>query len=93
MGRSSNGGFVTGMLVGAAAGAALALLYTPRSGRKALELLKSRGVDLGHMSRDTVQGQRDRFGAAAAEAREAARRTKEDMLGRFESAKREGHSE
>jgi hypothetical protein len=53
----TNAGFVTGMLVGAAAGAALALLYTPRSGRKALELLKRRGGDAARAARQANETQ------------------------------------
>jgi gas vesicle protein len=56
----TNAGFVTGMVVGAAAGAALALLYTPRSGRKALALLKRRGADAsqGDPRRQETEGMR-----------------------------------
>jgi len=75
------------MLVGAAAGAALALLYTPRSGRKALEALRARGLDVDNLHLSSLESQRGRIEQAAAEARRSAARTRQDLLSRYHSAK------
>ena len=91
--RDNNGGFLTGMIVGAAAGAAIALLYTPRSGRRAVEALKARGVDLDKVGGGALSAQRDRLGHAVDEAKKAAERTRQDILGRYEAAKGDAHPE
>jgi gas vesicle protein len=90
---STGGSFVTGLLVGAAAGAALALLYTPRSGRRALEILRSRGIDVPALGEEALRMPRERIGQAAEEARQAAGRTRQDLMDRYESAKTQGHTE
>ncbi len=85
MAQSSNGGsFLTGMVVGAAAGAALALLYTPRS-RRALALLRDRGIDVEQLSRSAFQGQRQRLEQALEEGKRAAERTRTELLQRYQS--------
>ena len=89
MARTSTSGFLTGMIVGAATGAALALLYTPRSGRRAMEALRARGIDHGSNSPSAVE---ERVIRAAGEARQAASDTRTELLDRFQTAKREGHS-
>ncbi|MEA3337560.1 MAG: YtxH domain-containing protein [Chloroflexota bacterium] len=38
--------FLTGLLVGAAAGVAVALMSTPRSGEETIELVRERGIQL-----------------------------------------------
>lgn len=86
---SAGGGFVTGLIVGAAAGAAIALLYTPRSGRRAMEALRARGVDFDKLRHTALDGQRTRLEHAVGEARRAADRTRADMLRRYQVAKQD----
>jgi gas vesicle protein len=78
------------MIVGAATGAALALLYTPRSGRRAMEVLRARGIDLGSFNPSAVE---ERVSRAAGEARQAASDTRSELRDRFQNAKREGHTD
>lgn len=83
-------GFLMGLVVGGAGGAALALLYTPSSGRDMREYLASRardgrerataamerGKEIVSESRGAIDEGRELLSTAIAEGREAYRETK-----------------
>jgi len=69
-------GFLTGLLVGAAAGSALTLLYTPRRARRVRELLQSRGSDVGA----ATHGPRERLLRLGPGVRRWAARVRPDLL-------------
>jgi hypothetical protein len=75
------------MLVGFASGAAMALLYTPRSARRTLELLESRGINVRGAGKAVFQGQRERIQHATDEARRAAQRTRDEMMNRYQASR------
>lgn len=65
-----NAAFITGVVLGAALGAGVALLLAPRSGRSTRRRLASRGRNLGRRGRDAWHDLSDEF-------REMRRRRKE----------------
>ena len=92
MAKGDNGGFMTGLVVGGLVGAALALLYTPRSGRENREKLLERAVDLGGQSPEAlVEGGRavlrERFRQATTEAQLAAKGTEARLQDEYRASR------
>lgn len=87
MAKGDNGGFVTGLIVGGLVGAAAALLYNPRTRRRArVALAEAAGQtpgDLLERGRDAV---RSRLQAAADEAQQAATETEARLGAEYRSA-------
>lgn len=87
MGReSSGGGLVTAFLIGAAAGAAIALLLAPVTGEEMRRLLAERAREgrekaneAAREGRAFVDRQREHVAAAVERGREAYQRTRESM--------------
>lgn len=71
--------FVSGMLVGAALGAGVALLFAPRSGRRTRQKLRHAATELGDRAGETVRYAADEAGhtarRVAGDARRAAERS------------------
>ncbi|MDP2917128.1 MAG: YtxH domain-containing protein [Dehalococcoidia bacterium] len=68
MERDSLSNFALGLIVGAAIGAAVGLLYAPRSGKETRELLGKRASEL----RDKAEDLREKAGEYVEKARERA---------------------
>lgn len=98
-------GFLPGLLLGGAIGAAVALLWAPRPGRAQREALAQQGIELsGHLDevfpgttaaiqergQKLLDEQRARFQRATEEARRATERAREELTRRYEAAKRTG---
>jgi len=89
MADSDRGGrFVPGLLIGVAAGAAVVLFSAPKRRQQALDVLRGSGLLTDDRSAGTLQGPRARIEAAAAEARRAAARTRQELAQRYQAAKR-----
>jgi gas vesicle protein len=76
------GKFLGGILIGGTIGAAIALLYAPRSGKETRQLLRKSADDLPKIAEEfssNVQMQADRF-------TETAQRTIEDAMQRLQEA-------
>ena len=89
--KKDSGGFLAGLLVGGLVGAALALLYTPRSGQQNRGALLERAGNLVGVSPDVVlergrEALRARFRSAAAEAQHAAAETEQRLQDEYRSA-------
>ena len=52
MSDHSGGDFVAGFLIGALAGAAVALLMAPVEGKEIREQIKEKSIELGHLAQD-----------------------------------------
>lgn len=100
--QDNSSGFLSGLVVGAVVGGALALLLTPRSGRETREALRTKGLELRERAEETIpataeevlsralqtiETQRERLQRAAEEARRAAEEAREELLRRYERAK------
>lgn len=96
------GSFLIGLTIGGALGGALALILAPRPGEEFREQLRERGIDIKErasqmaeqvkeLSRQAVEEQRARFQQAINEGKEAAAKTRADLLSRYERAKGQGH--
>lgn len=68
------GGYSALFAVGAILGAAVAILYAPRSGRDTRHLLSRRTRDLKNRTSDTLEDAKERFMDKVAEVRTAAAR-------------------
>ncbi len=89
--RKSGSGFVFGLVLGMAVGAAVALLFAPQPGEETRSQLGESSVQLRRMGREgyqTLAGQlRDRYGDALDQGREAYNQTKDEILSRYNKAK------
>jgi gas vesicle protein len=86
------GGFVAGLVVGGLVGAALALLYTPRSGQETRRVLLERAAELSGQDPESLleRGRgalRARFQEAAQEAQRTANETTLRLEAEYRSAK------
>lgn len=96
-------GFLPGLILGGALGAALGLLFAPRSGREQRELLAERGIELTGRMDEVLPGaaeaiqeratalleaQRERFRRATEAAREERERARQKLTEQYEAAKR-----
>jgi gas vesicle protein len=92
-GRCSDG-FLPGLIFGAIAGAAVALLTTPRSGRETRELLRTRFPDASDEAEDIVErvtgGIRQRIESSREAFREGKEETRARMTEEFDEASRRG---
>lgn len=90
--------FLIGLTIGGALGGILALILAPRPGTEFREQLRTRGVALKERaievadqvrerSRAAVEEQRSRLQQAVVEGKDAAAKTKADLLSRYEQAK------
>jgi gas vesicle protein len=89
--KDNSGGFLAGLVVGGLVGAALALVYTPRSGRDARAVLAQGASSLWGGNAETLleQGRaalRSRFEAATAEAQQAASATEQRLEQEYRGA-------
>jgi gas vesicle protein len=64
--------FLTGFLLGTVVGAAVALLFAPKSGEETRELIRERGIELKGRAADLTEESRRRAEELAAEARKRA---------------------
>lgn len=98
MANDRAGSFLTGLVLGGALGAALAILLAPRPGQETRQDLRIRGIDLKERAvglaeevagkgRVAVEEQRDRLQQAIAEGKEAAAKTTSELMSRYEKAK------
>lgn len=55
MSERGSGGFFTGFFVGALAGAAAALLFTPQSGDETREYIRQKSIELKHQADDLAE--------------------------------------
>jgi len=89
--RKSRSGFVFGLILGMAVGAAVALLFAPQPGEDTRTQLSESSVQLRKMGREgyqTLAGQlRERYGDAVAQGRDAYNQTKDEILTRYNKAK------
>ncbi len=87
-------GFVPGLIVGALAGAAVALLTTPRTGRETREVLLTRLPDASEEAPRLVERAvteiRQRLEAGREAFREGQEETRAQMTAEFEEARRRG---
>lgn len=78
-----NGGFLAGLLVGAVAGSAVALLSSPRSGRENRELVKEKAPELPEQAPRLAQragmGMKERLDAAREAYRQGSSETRQRM--------------
>lgn len=89
MARDNGGSFFAGFLLGGLIGAGLALLFAPQPGQETVTQLKQKTEQLkerlADLSPDEVRKLiSETVKEAVEEGREAALRTKEEMLGRLE---------
>jgi gas vesicle protein len=89
--RKSGSGFLFGLVLGMAVGAAIALLFAPQPGEETRSQLSEGSVQFRRMGREgyqTLAGQlRDRYGEAIEQAREASNQAKEEILSRYNKAR------
>lgn len=89
--RKSGSGFLFGLVLGLAAGAALALLFAPQPGDETRSQLSESSVQLRRMGREgyqTLAGQlKDRYGDAITQGREAYNQARDEILSRYNKAK------
>jgi gas vesicle protein len=64
--------FLAGFMIGALVGAAVALLFAPRSGDQTRTMIRERGIELGHQAEDLQMQARERAEALQTQARERA---------------------
>jgi gas vesicle protein len=64
--------FLTGFLLGTVVGAAVALLFAPKSGEETRELIRERGIELKGRAAELTEESRRRAEELAAEARKRA---------------------
>jgi gas vesicle protein len=99
MANDRAGSFLLGLSIGSAIGGALAFLLAPRPGDEMRADLKTTGVEIKErastiaeqakdMGLAAVDEQRSRLRQAVTEGREAADRTRADLLNRYERAKK-----
>lgn len=89
--RKSGSGFLFGLVLGMAVGAAVALLFAPQPGEETRSQLSESSVQLRRMGREgyqTLAGQlRDRYGDAVSQGRDAYTQAKDEILSRYNKAK------
>ncbi len=89
--RKSGSGFLFGLVLGMAVGAAVALLFAPQPGEDTRSQLSESSVQLRRMGREgyqTLAGQlRERYGDALSQGREAYNQTRDEILTRYNKAK------
>lgn len=89
--RKSGSGFLFGLVLGMAVGAALALLFAPQPGGETRSQLSESSVQLRRMGREgyrTLAGQlRDRYGDALMQGRDAYNQAKDEVMTRYNKAK------
>ncbi|HEX6541890.1 MAG TPA: YtxH domain-containing protein [Ktedonobacterales bacterium] len=87
----SRSGFFFGLMLGMAAGAALALLFAPQPGEETRSQLSESSVQLRRMGREgyqTLAGQlRERYGDAFTQGREAYNQARDEIMTRYNKAK------
>jgi gas vesicle protein len=73
------GGFVAAFAIGALAGAGIALLYAPRSGKETRKLIADKGHELKGRATDAIEDARDFIEGKKAEIAAAVEAGKEAM--------------
>ena len=73
------GGFLAAFAIGALAGAGIALLYAPRSGKETRKLIADKGRDLKGQATDAIEDARDFIEGKKAEIASAVEAGKEAM--------------
>lgn len=73
------GGFVAAFAIGALAGAAVALLYAPRSGEETRKLIAAKGKELKGKAHDAIEDAKDFIDGKKAEIAAAVEAGKEAM--------------
>lgn len=88
----SGSGFFWGFVLGLAVGGILAVLYAPQPGEETRQQLSEQSIELrkrGQLRADQLATQvRERYGDAMVQANEAYSRTKDDVLARYNQAKK-----
>jgi len=98
MANDRAGSFLIGLAVGGILGGALAVILAPRPGEEIRGELRTRGIELRERATDVadqirergrvaMEEQRGRLQQAIAEGKEAAAKTRSELLGRYEQAK------
>ena len=89
--RKSGSGFLFGLVLGMAVGAAIALLFAPQPGEETRSQLSESSTQLRRMGREgyqTLAGQlRDRYGDAVSQGRDAYNQARDEILSRYSKAK------
>jgi gas vesicle protein len=89
--RKSGSGFLFGLALGIAVGAAVALLFAPQPGEDTRSQLSESSIQLRKMGREgyqTLAGQlRERYGDALSQGREAYTQAKDEVMARYKQAK------
>jgi gas vesicle protein len=92
--EESVGSFVPGVILGAIAGAAVALLTTPRSGRENRELLKTRFPEAGEEAPELLERLKEEIRQRVETGRQAFQQGKDEtraqMMSEFEQGRRRG---
>jgi gas vesicle protein len=84
MAKDNGGGFFSGFLLGGILGAALALLFAPQPGSETQQMLREKGIELRDKVEEVTPPEtRKAVRDAIEEGKQAATRTREDMMGRL----------
>ena len=98
MANDRPGSFLIGLAIGGAIGGLLAAVLAPRPGQEVREQLLARGIDIKDRatvladqvkgsSKATLDEQKSRLQQAVSEGKEAAAKTKSELMDRYERAK------
>lgn len=99
MAEQQGGGFASGLIIGALAGAALALVLTPRAGNETRELLKQKAKEASDLVTENTGDLRGKVGSIATDLQASAsdlytkgRKLVEDARANVDTAVTEGKS-